>query len=104
MSIVARYTARYKGNGCNEIAYEGINGMGETTDIEGVIRFAASGKNATKVTVRQTIAPDTPVPRLLQGLVRSFVEREASAALKEFLENVKKELEEPLFPSRRSAG
>jgi hypothetical protein len=41
----------------------------------------------------QTIAPDTPVPRLLQGLIRSFVQNEAASAVRGFLDNVRRELE-----------
>jgi len=33
------------------------------------------------------------VPRLLQGLIRSFVEREASSAVRGFLDNVRREVE-----------
>jgi hypothetical protein len=93
VSITAQYTARYKGNGKDEIVYHGIAGKNDNTDIDGTIRLESSGEKGTKVTIRQMIAPDTPVPTLLQGLVRSFVEKEASGALKEFLENVRKTLE-----------
>jgi hypothetical protein len=41
----------------------------------------------------QTIAPDTPVPRLMQGLIRSFVQREAASAVHGFLDNVRREME-----------
>ncbi|MDP3936730.1 MAG: SRPBCC family protein [Deltaproteobacteria bacterium] len=93
VTITAQYTARYKGNGKDEIKYEGMANNGDNTDIAGVIRLDEAGDKGTKVTIQQTIAPDTPVPKLVQGLVRSFVEREASNALKEFLENIKKELQ-----------
>jgi hypothetical protein len=67
---VARYTARYEGNGLD------------------TIRLAA-----TRVRFAQTIAPDTPVPRLLQGLIRSFVQREAASAVRRLLDNVRREVE-----------
>lgn len=88
-----RYTARYEGNGTDRITFEGTAAEGDNTDVSGVIRLQASGE-ATKITLRQTLAPDTPVPRLLQGLIRSFVEREAAEVLKQYLANVKRTLEE----------
>ena len=94
VSLVVRYTARYEGNGTDRITFEGTAAEGDNTDVSGVIRLQASGPEATKITLRQTLAPDTPVPRLLQGLIRSFVEREAAEALKQYLTNVKRSLEE----------
>jgi len=93
VSITAQYTAQYKGNGKDEIRYAGMANNGDNTDIEGVIRLEADGDKGTKVTIRQTVAPETPVPRLVQGLVRGFVEREASNALKDFLTNIKQTLD-----------
>jgi carbon monoxide dehydrogenase subunit G len=95
LSIVVRYTARYTGNRKNEIAYEGTAGGSDNTDVSGVIRLRPKGDGTTQITLRQTLAPDTPVPRLLQGLVRSFAESEARAATKAFLANVKAALESP---------
>ncbi len=92
-SLVVRYTARYEGNGTDRITFEGTAAEGDNTDVSGVIRLQASGE-ATKITLRQTLAPDTPVPRLLQGLIRSFVEREAAEVLEQYLANVKRTLEE----------
>jgi carbon monoxide dehydrogenase subunit G len=93
VSMVVRYTARYEGNGVDRITFEGINGKGDNTDVTGVIRLQPSGAEATKISLRQTLAPDTPVPRLLQGLLKSFVEKEASDAVKQYLANVKRQLE-----------
>jgi hypothetical protein len=93
VSITAQYTARYKGNGKDEITYLGTAAKDDNTDIDGTIRLEPGGEKGTKIVIRQMIAPDTPVPKLLQGLVRSFVQKEASGALKEFLENVKHVLE-----------
>ncbi len=93
VTMVVQYTARYEGNGTDKISFVGITAPADNTDVEGVIRLQASGSEATKISLRQTLAPDTPVPRLLQGLIRSFVEREAASALKEYLANVKRALE-----------
>jgi carbon monoxide dehydrogenase subunit G len=93
VSLVVQYTARYQGNGTDEITFEGKSAKGDNTDVNGEIRLRAEGPAATRVTVRQMLAPDTPVPRLVQGLIRGFVEREASDALKQFLQSVKRTLE-----------
>ncbi|HVN84856.1 MAG TPA: SRPBCC family protein [Candidatus Binatia bacterium] len=93
VSLTVQYTAHYKGNGKDEIRFEGIAAKGDNTDVTGVIKFKSAGPGATKVTLKQTLAPDTPVPRLLQGLIRSFVEREAADAMKQYLANVKQTLE-----------
>lgn len=93
VSLVVQYTARYEGNGKDRISFEGTTAKGDNTDVEGVIRLRPSGEQATRLTLKQTIAPDTPVPRLLQGLIRSFVEKEAAEALKDYLANIKQELE-----------
>jgi hypothetical protein len=61
--------------------------------VNGSIRLQPIGDGTTRVIVHQTVAPDTPVPRLLQGLVRSFVAGEAAKALEQYLGNVKRELE-----------
>ena len=92
VSMVVQYTAHYEGNGTDRISFEGINAEGDNTEVKGSIRLQANG-DKTKVTIRQMLAPDTPVPRLLQGLLKSFVESEAAAAVKQYLANVKKHLE-----------
>jgi len=93
VSIVVRYTARYQSNSIDQITFEGTAAKGDNTDVSGLIQLRASGADATRITLRQTIAPDTPIPWLLQGLVRSFVEREAAEGLQQYLANVKKALE-----------
>ena len=93
VSMVVRYTAKYDGNGTDRIAFEGTSAHDDNTDVSGVIRLQASGADATKITLKQTLAPDTPVPRLLQGLLKSFVEKEAADAVKQYLANVKRRLE-----------
>ena len=93
ISMVVRYTARYEGNGKDRIRFEGTAAKDDNTDVTGVIRLAPSGPDSTRITLRQTLAPDTPVPRLLQGLIRSFVESEAADAVKQYLANVKPALE-----------
>ncbi len=94
VTMIVQYTASYEGNGTDKITFEGTAAKDDNTDVSGVIRLHASGPDATKISLRQTLAPDTPVPRLLQGLIRSFVDREAASALKEYLANIKRALEE----------
>ena len=93
VSMVAIYTARYEGNGVDTIRFESLPLEGENTDVRGVIALEEAAEAATRVRFTQTIAPDTPVPRLLQGLIRSFVEREAASAVRGFLDNVRREVE-----------
>ena len=93
VSMTVRYTAAYTGNGTDEIRFVGIGAPGDNTDVDGPLRLTASGAGATRIELRQTIAPDTPVPRLLQGLIKSFVQREAADAAATYLANVKRALE-----------
>src|SRR6185295_8515483 len=93
VSMVARYTARYEGNGVDTIRFESLPVEGENTDVQGLIALEEAADAATRVRFTQTIAPDTPVPRLLQGLIRSFVQREAASAVRGFLDNVRREVE-----------
>jgi carbon monoxide dehydrogenase subunit G len=95
VSMVAQYTARYDGNGTDRIAFEGTGAPGDNTEVRGAITLRSDGPEATHVTLRQHLAPDTPVPRLLHGLVRVFVEREASEAVGTYLANLKLVLERP---------
>ncbi len=85
VSMIVRYTARYTGNGADEIRYRGVSASDDNTDVDGVIHLSAHGAGGTRVTLRQTIAPDTPVPRLLQGLIKSFVQKEADTAVAQYL-------------------
>jgi len=94
VSMVARYTAKYEGNGKDKISFAGVNAKEDNTDVNGEIRLQASGKDATKIVLRQQLAPDTPVPRLLQSLIRSFVDKETADSVKQYLANVKETLEE----------
>jgi hypothetical protein len=71
----------------------GIGAKEDNTDVDGEIRLEASGKDATRIVLRQTLAPDTPVPRLLQSLVRSFVDKEAADAVRQYLSQAKGALE-----------
>jgi carbon monoxide dehydrogenase subunit G len=96
VNMVVQYTARYEGNGKDRIRFEGTGAQTDNTDVTGLIRLQPSGPDSTRITLRQTVAPDTPVPRLLQGLIRSFVESEAADAVKEYLANVKRTLEKPV--------
>jgi len=92
VSMVARYTARYEGNGVDTIRFESTPLEGDNTDVRGVIAIEEA-QAATRVRFTQMIAPDTPVPRLLQGLIRSFVQNEAASAVRGFLDNVRREVE-----------
>src|SRR5215470_11720767 len=94
VSMTVQYTARYDGNGKDRINFEGTGAKGDNTDVSGSIRLQAAGSGGTKIILQQTLAPDTPVPRLLQGLIRSYVEKEAGDAAKQYLANVKQALEE----------
>jgi len=93
VSMVVRYTAKYSGNGTDEIDFAGTSGKNDNTEVSGRIRLKPSGADATKITLWQRLAPDTPVPSLLQGLIRSYVEKEAGEAVRQYLAAVKKELE-----------
>lgn len=95
ISMLVQYTARYEGNGKDRILFEGTGAKNDNTDVSGMIRLQPSGPDSTRIILRQTLAPDTPVPRLLQGLIRSFVETEAADAAKQYLANVKRALEKP---------
>jgi carbon monoxide dehydrogenase subunit G len=93
VSHVARYTARYEGNGTDRLTFTSIPAKDGNTDVAGLFRLHASGANATKITLRQTAAADSPVPRLLQGFIRSFVEDKAGDLVKRHLTNIKRALE-----------
>jgi len=93
VTMTVCYTARYKGNGKDEITFEGGDAEGDNTEVRGRIRLESLGASETRVTLRQMLAPDTPIPRLMQGLLKSFVEQEAAAGLRKYLANVKKSVE-----------
>ena len=92
VSMVARYTARYEGNGVDTIRFESLPLDSDNTDVRGWIALEEGAQAVTRVRFTQTIAPDTPVPRLVQGLIRSFVQREAASAVRGFLDNVRREV------------
>ncbi len=91
-SMTVKYTAAYTGDGTSRIAFAGTAGKDDNTDVDGELRLTKSG-TGTKITLTQTLAPDTPVPSLLQRLVKSFAEKEASGAAEEYLANVRQALE-----------
>ncbi len=91
VSLVVRYTARYRGNGRDEINFEGISAADDNTDVRGQLRLAPEGDH-TRVTLKQRLAPDTPVPWLLQSLIRSFVEAEAAGGARDYLANLRQAL------------
>lgn len=88
VSLVVRYTARYQGNGSDQISFQGIGAADDNTDVDGLLTLKTKGPG-TSLTIKQTLAPDTPVPRLLQSLIRSFVEAETSQAVRDYLLNVR---------------
>ncbi len=92
VSMAVQYTATYEGNGTDSITFKTFGADGDNTDVEGIARLKANG-DSTKIVLKQMTAPDTPVPRLLQGMLRSFVESEAEGTIKTFLSNLKKQLE-----------
>ena len=92
VSMVVRYTARYQGNGTDQIRFQSITAAEDNTDVDGVMTLKNKGPGTT-LTLKQMLAPDTPVPRLLQSLIRSFVEAETSKAVKDFLLNVRQTIE-----------
>jgi carbon monoxide dehydrogenase subunit G len=93
VSMTVQYTARYDNDGKSTISFAGAGATGDNTDVDGRILLSKSGADGTKITLRQTIAPDTPVPTLLQGLFRGFAQKEADATAGEYLANVKRTLE-----------
>lgn len=93
VSLVVRYNARFEGNGTDRIAFRGIGAAQDNTDIEGEFRLKAANAGSTRVTLKQFVAPETPVPRLLQGFLKSFVESEAADTVQGYLLNLKAELE-----------
>jgi carbon monoxide dehydrogenase subunit G len=92
VSMCIQYTASYTGNGTDEIRFEGASGPDDNTDVTGLIELERIDADNTRVALTQTLAPDTPVPRLLQGLIKSFVQGEAAKAVGEYLANVTKTL------------
>lgn len=93
VSLVVCYTAKYQGNGADEITFKSVGAEGDNSDVDGRIRLKAAGDASTKVSLWQRFAPETPVPSLLQGFIRSYVEKEAGEAVRQYLANAKKALE-----------
>ena len=93
LSLGIRYTARYEGNGVDHISFRSVEAEGDNAEIEGTLALRALADGTTEIHLHQRIAPDTPVPRLMQGMLRSFVEREASSEVDSFLEGVRRTLE-----------
>lgn len=93
VSMSVQYTAQYDNDGKSRISFASAAAKGDNTDVEGEIRLQKSGADATKITLRQKLAPDTPVPTLLQGLIRGFVDKEAANVATEYLDNIKRALE-----------
>jgi len=94
LSMTVQYTARYAGNGVDEIRFESTGARGDNTEVSGFIRLQPSGMEATRIMLRQLMAPDTPIPRLLQSLIRSFLERQVADGVQLYLSSIKRALEE----------
>ncbi|MDX2170070.1 MAG: SRPBCC family protein [Deltaproteobacteria bacterium] len=92
MTMTVQYTAAYSGDGKAMISFKSTGAKGDNTDVDGELRLSKSG-DGTRITLRQMLAPDTPVPALLQRVVKSFAEREAAAAVTEYLANLKAALD-----------
>ena len=93
VKLVVCYTVRYRGNGSDTISYESLAAPGDNTDVRGGFQLAANGAKETMVVLRQMLAPEVPIPRLMQGLVKPFVEREAADGIERYLDAVKGVLE-----------
>jgi carbon monoxide dehydrogenase subunit G len=93
LSMRVHYTAKYEGNGVDEIRFESTGARGDNTEVSGLLRLQPSGIEATRIILRQLIAPDTPIPQLLQSLIRSFLEREVAQGVQVYLSNIKRDLE-----------
>ncbi len=92
LTMTVQYTAAYAGDGKAAITFKSTAAKGDNTDVDGSLRLSKSGAGTT-IALRQMLAPDTPVPSLLQRLVKSFAEKEADAAAQEYLANLKRALE-----------
>ena len=93
ITMSLQYTASYETDGKARISFAGTGAKGDNADVDGELRLQKSGADGTKITLRQKLAPDTPVPALLQGLIRGLVAKEAAAAVNEYLANVKRAIE-----------
>ncbi len=93
VSLAVRYTARYEGNGKDRIAFATAPGADDNAEVAGTITLQPTGSGSTRIVLRQMVAPETPIPRLLQGLIKSFVEKEAAEGVRQYLANVKRALE-----------
>ena len=93
LTMSVRYTARYERNGRDRIVFRSVGAEGDNADVDGTFSLCAVDEDTTRIELRQMIAPETPVPRLLQGMIRSFVEREAAGEIEQFLDGVRRALE-----------
>src|SRR5262252_3308082 len=57
VSMVARYTARYEGNGVDRIRFESVPVEEDNTDVCGTFVLESVADTSTRVRVTQTIAP-----------------------------------------------
>ena len=83
--MTVQYTARYENDGKSAISFASTTRQGRQHRRGRRDPAAEERGRGTKITLRQKLAPDTPVPTLLQGLIRGFVEKEAANAAAEYL-------------------
>ncbi|HYD48291.1 MAG TPA: SRPBCC family protein [Terriglobales bacterium] len=93
VSMVVRYHARFEGNGSDTIRFRNSGGEGENTEVDGTFKLKPTASGGTKITLKQTVSPESPVPRLLQGFLSSYVEKEAAQVIAEYLHNLKLRIE-----------
>lgn len=92
--LTVRYTVRYDGNGRDRISFQSLNASGDHTDVTGSIRLEETSPDSTRIVLRQSVAPETPIPSLMQGMIRSVVEREAGEGVRRQLMKIKKVLDQ----------
>lgn len=94
VTLQVRYTAKFIGNGKDKIRYFSSPTDGEdTAEVEGCVLIREIGPGKAQLTLRQELAPETPVPRFLPNLLRAYVQTEATAAVEAYLRNAKRNLE-----------
>lgn len=92
LRVAPRYTADYRGNGRDRIAFTPVRDPDDVLEVEGELRLAPGRRGGTRVELRQRLAAELPVPRLLRGRARSLGEREAGRVIERFLAGVREAL------------
>ncbi|MGD9764422.1 MAG: SRPBCC family protein [Candidatus Binatia bacterium] len=102
VSMAVRYTTRYEGDGERVIRFTSVDAPEDNTEVDGELRLESAG-DGTRIALRQTLAPNTPVPALLQRMVKSVAEREADRVANRYMQNLKQALERA-EPAKRTKG